>query len=120
MKHITFADKNLLTGDAVADLIIEYAVLLARRGDADSITINAYGGDGNEVVATLLLDQGASAVAETAQNSLPEPGNEEAETYMRDRIAALVRPSTAQAVHASDVDDAIEEIEKGYGRDGSL
>ena len=47
MKHLTFADKNLLTGDAVADLIIEYAVLLARRGDADSITINAYGGDGS-------------------------------------------------------------------------
>jgi hypothetical protein len=118
MKHLTFADKDLLIGDTAADLIIEYTVLLAKRSDADSVTINAYGADGNEVSATLLLDQGAVVIAETSHNSLPEPDNQNAESYLRNRIDALTTASTAQPLDAGEVDLAIEDMERGYGRDG--
>jgi hypothetical protein len=120
MKHLTFADKNLLIGDAAADLIIEYTVLLAKKSDADSVTVNAYGADGNEVSATLLLDQGAVVVAESSHNSLPEPDNQTAESYLRGRINAMTVASTAQPLDVGDVDSAIEDMERGYGSDGKV
>ncbi|MDQ0892761.1 hypothetical protein [Agromyces ramosus] len=89
MKHVTFADKSLLVDDATADLLLEYAAALARNGEADAVDIHAFGSDGDEVTATLLLDVGAPIMAETTNSSLPDPDNEPALSYMREQIARL-------------------------------
>ena len=89
MKHVTFADKSLLVDDETADMMLEYAAALARNGSADAVDIHAFGSDGDEVTATLLLDAGAPIMAETANTSMNEPDNAEALSYMREQLARL-------------------------------
>ncbi len=93
MKHVTFADKSLLVDDQTADVILEYAALLARQGDADNVTIHAFNEDGQEVEATLLLDAGAPLMAETTHTSLPDPDNGEILTYMREQLIRRSAPA---------------------------
>ncbi len=92
MKHVTFADKSLLVDDQTADVILEYAALLARQGDADSVTIHAFSSDGQEVEATMLLDTGAPLMAETTHTSLPDPDNAEVLAYMREQVIRRSSP----------------------------
>jgi hypothetical protein len=92
MKHVTFAEKSLLVGDEVADLLLEYATLVATSGRPDTVNVRAFGSDGQEVVATLLLDQGVPLMAETSQTSMVEPDNAEALDYMRERIKLMTSP----------------------------
>jgi len=86
MKHITFATKSLFVDDEAADTLLEYAALLAQSGDADTVELNAINADGNQVVATFLLDSGSPLMAETTTSSLEPPENGEAIAYMRTEI----------------------------------
>ena len=86
MMHLTFADKSLLVGNEVADLLVEYSAVLAEAGQADSIAVNAYSSDGQKVTAKFALSEGAAILAETTQTDLPDPDNEEAESYLREQI----------------------------------
>lgn len=92
MKHVTFAGKSLLVGDEVADLLMEYAALVASSGNADTVDVRAFGADGQEVIATLLLEQGVPIMAETSQSSMMEPDNAQALEYMREKIALMTSP----------------------------
>lgn len=89
MHHLTTADKSFIVGDVVADLTMRYAALIARVGSGDIVRITAIGGDGDEVVATLLLNSGTVLAAETVHSSQPEPDNRAAEQYLRERISSL-------------------------------
>jgi hypothetical protein len=95
MKHVTFADKSLLVGDEAADLLMEYATLVASSGDADRVNLRAFGSDGQEVIATILLDQGTPLMAETSHSSMVEPDNAEAMEYLRERIRLMTSPRLA-------------------------
>jgi hypothetical protein len=92
MKHITFADKSLLVDDRTADLLLEYAALLADRRKADTVDVIGIEPNGNEVTATFLLDAGAPLMAESTNATMTPPDNAEATTYMRERIMLLSSP----------------------------
>ncbi len=92
MKHPTYADKSLLVGDDIADLMLEYAALLGSNSIADTVEVQAVGSDGDEVVANFLLGEGAPLMTETTHSTIPEPENLESEVYMREQIA---RPTSA-------------------------
>jgi hypothetical protein len=87
MKHVTMADKSLLVGDDAADTLVEYAALIARLNSGDSVTLRAVGTDGEEVMATFLINSGTVLVAQSTFSNLPEPDNAEHVAYMRSRIA---------------------------------
>jgi hypothetical protein len=89
VKHVTVADKSLLAGDVAVDLLIEYATLLAQQNSADSIDLRAIGSDGDEVIATFLLNGGVTIIAETTTSTAPEPDNVKAEEYMHTRVEHL-------------------------------
>jgi hypothetical protein len=105
MKHLTFADKNFLVGDNLADAIIEYATALGERHTADSIDINAIGADGDEVSATLFLSTGVPLVAETTTSTLPEPNNDETVAYIEARLALFISPALVEPGHVFDSHD---------------
>jgi hypothetical protein len=86
MMHVTFADKSLLVGDTVADLLVEYSAVLAQAGQADSVSLTAYSSDGQKVTAKFALSEGAALLAESTQTDLPDPDNAEAESYLREQI----------------------------------
>ncbi|MDY0910449.1 hypothetical protein [Microbacterium sp. CFBP9034] len=98
MKHVTFADKSLLTGDETADLLVEYCAVLARAGDADTVDIVAYTVTGDKVTAKMLLNTGAPLMAETAHTDLAEPDNDDVTAYMREQIALRMSPPNAQSI----------------------
>ena len=89
MKHLTYADKGLLVGDEIADLLLQYSARLASSGVADTIDVHAFSSDGDEVTATFLLGEGAPLMAETTRSGLPEPDNSEAVQQITERIGRL-------------------------------
>jgi hypothetical protein len=88
VKHLLIADKTLLVGDEVAELLLRYGALLAQLRSGDSVSVHATDTDGNDVTAGLLLNSGTALVIQSATTSLPEPANAEAEAYLRSRIAS--------------------------------
>jgi hypothetical protein len=103
MKHVTYAEKSLLVGDDAADLMMKYASELANGGMSDTVSLNALGADGDEVVATLLLGQGAPLMAETSTTSLAALDNTEAVQYMREKLMQLADPHHAQPAQAPEL-----------------
>lgn len=97
VKHLTYANKSMLVGDETADLIVEYAALLAHTRDGDTVTLHVINSDGNEAEATFLLDTGAPLMAETVNTSVPEPDNSDAEDYMREQLLWRADSSPAAA-----------------------
>jgi hypothetical protein len=88
--------KDLLIGDEVADVLTEYAALIADRGLGDRVDVHAISSDGDEVTATIVLSAGTTILTETSRNSLPEPGNADAIAYMRERIRLATTPPNAR------------------------
>jgi hypothetical protein len=102
MKHVTYADKSLLMGDEAADTLLEYASALVNAGKADTVDVHAFGEDGQEVVATFLLETGAPVMAETTHTSMKEPDNWEAIAYMREHIERLTKEPPTIAHESAD------------------
>jgi hypothetical protein len=86
MHHMTMAEKSLLIGDRAAALLAEYAALIAKTGSGDAVQIHAYGVDGEEVVATAVLNSGTVLMVESTRSTLPEPDNTLLETYLQGRL----------------------------------
>ena len=93
MKHLTFADKNLLIDDALADALMDYVDVLLEHGTGDTVDFHALGSDGDEVTASIVMSAGMPLMTESSRNALPEPDNAEAVAYIEERMA-LLRPAT--------------------------
>jgi hypothetical protein len=96
MKELTYADKTVLVGDAAADTIIEYSALLAEKGHADSVILNAIAESGGLVVASFVLGSGTNLMAATTASDQPDPDNAEGIASMREAIDRLTTPVTVQ------------------------
>lgn len=96
MKHLTVESKDLLVGDEAADVLTEYAALIARQGGGDHVELRAYSGDGDNVVVSIVLSSGTTLIAESSHNTLPEPDNAEAIAYMREMIHKATSPPSVQ------------------------
>ena len=96
MKHLTYSEKSLLVSDQTADLVLEYASALSNQGASDTVNLTAFGSDGDEVTATLLLGQGAPLMAESVTTSMADPNNDEAIEYMQRKLQELASPAPAQ------------------------
>jgi hypothetical protein len=110
MMHLTYSDKDLLVGDEVARLIVEYAASLARDGSADTVEVRAYGSDADEVLATLLLGQGAPIMTETSHTSMNEPDNAGVVAYIRERMNSDDAPPAALPMEDTD-DSSMDAFE---------
>ncbi len=104
MKHLLIADKTLLVGDDVADLLLRYSALLAQIHSGDSVSLHATDTDGNDVTAGLLLNSGTALVIESATTGLPEPDNAEAEQYLRSRLGSY-ETAASQTIPGTDTEE---------------
>jgi hypothetical protein len=118
MMHLTFADKDLILGTEAAELVVEYAAALARQHTADTVRVSAYGADGDNVEALLLLDEGAPIMVETSHSDLPDPDNDEAVAYMRERMEGFANKSQALPVDPEDA-AAIADLEHDFDHPGT-
>jgi hypothetical protein len=63
VKRISYAETVFGTDDRVADLVLEYARLLARRGSADTVTVPGRVGDGAVEPVSLLVGPASQITA---------------------------------------------------------
>jgi hypothetical protein len=111
MKHVTFADKSLLMGDDAADVLLEYARLIADTSGADSVTVRAISPDGNTVDAGFLLNANSILMIESTNSEIEAPDNSEIVQEIRGRIEAITRPVTPRpADDWSNLDYDVEEV----------
>ncbi|MBF4463028.1 MULTISPECIES: hypothetical protein [unclassified Rathayibacter] len=109
MKHILFADKTIVVGDDAADALVEYAVALAARSQADDVEYLGIGADGATVRVTFLVNAASALVVETTPSDLPEPDNTDEIRRIRSRIDALTGTHPVQpAVHPITSDFDVE------------
>jgi hypothetical protein len=89
MKRIYYGEANFLVGDEAGDALVEYAVLVAKRGSADLVKLAVLGPDGNEETASFVLGPGTTVLVETTRSELTEPANDAAIASLRERMAEL-------------------------------
>ncbi|AWB90042.1 hypothetical protein [Homoserinimonas hongtaonis] len=105
MKHLSFGEKSLFIGDEAADALTNYAALLADRGRADTVVLNAIGPDGHTVEATFVLNEGASLMTETADEGFKEPENSDVVEYMNTRALGLLQGERGEPLNEEDAVD---------------
>ena len=111
MKHLSFSDKTVFVGDAAASALLAYAARLADSGRADTVDLNVIGPDGHLVVATFLLDPGASLMAEDADDAaFDEPDNSEAIAVMEKAMREL-RPTPISSMSSEEIASLIPDME---------
>jgi hypothetical protein len=92
MQHLTIEGKDLLVGDALADALTEYAAVIARTGSGDRVKIKALSPIGESTEVTVIFTSASAIVAETVESELPEPENEDATKYLRERSRSIMDP----------------------------
>ena len=106
MKHIAYAETVVATDDHVADLVLEYAKLLARANTADTVTIPGRVGEGGTEAVSLLIGP-ASQITTWAD---AEPFGDDvsgAVDELEQRIHRLAGgiPTSAEPPFGADLDD---------------
>jgi hypothetical protein len=99
--HVTFAEKSLFMGDDAADVLLEYAKVLADQGRADRVTLRAIGAEGHVVDVDMLLDSGTIIAAETTNSDANPPDNSENIADIRRRLALVTSPNNPKLDVAS-------------------
>lgn len=95
MKHITYDGNSWLVDDAVADAIVDYAVLLAQKESADSLEIAAINDQGDRQFVTLLIGPATMMTVERSTSELDPPDNTDPIARVRERIRQIVSPPSA-------------------------
>ena len=92
MKQLTYIDTVIRTDDEVADLVIQYAMVLAHHATSDTVTIPAIGPDDTVRDTTLLIGP-ASQLVVTSLDAPPRHDLDPraAVDHLRGRIAFLTR-----------------------------
>jgi hypothetical protein len=77
MKNIHYAGEVLMTGDAIADAVVQYAETLAKHGTSASIGIPVVTDSGVTTEANFLLGPASQLVAVTMDSDFADPQDDE-------------------------------------------
>jgi hypothetical protein len=89
MKRIHYASGSLLTGDAIADVLVRYAAALARAASAAEVRAPAILESGEVGEAVMLLGPASQILAESEPFAGPELRDEHFVHELDDRVSAL-------------------------------
>jgi hypothetical protein len=101
MKCISYVGRDLLTGDRIADAIMDYATVLARRARADRVDIPVLVDDGVSHVE-IILGPASQIAVETVTNEREDPVDEELVADLGRRAARLRDPKPMAMSEGSD------------------
>lgn len=107
MKKITYAGESILTSDDVASALVELTAALARRGEAEAVTIPICDQDGeNSMTAELVIGVGNDVLAVPVEGECGSPSFDTAASELRERLGGLGRSHSTSAVgsNADEVD----------------
>jgi len=108
MKLINYGDTDWLIGDDAASLLLEYSILMARGGSADTVDMDVLSPEGDDATVSFLLGPATMMTARSVPSELPEPDNAATIAEVRGRIESIVSPPV---VLPSDLSDVIDDYE---------
>ena len=76
MRRVYYSSGSILTGDAIAQAVLEFAEALAKDGRADIIEIPVVLGSGNHGTATLLVGPSSQLASVTEESEIAGPVDE--------------------------------------------
>lgn len=99
MKLIHYAGDELITGDAIADAVLEYAAALARTEGSVTLEVPVRFPDGHSASAVMLIGPASQLVAVPHDSEFDELVDDALVTSIRGSIASLshAHPQTAVA-----------------------
>ncbi|WP_348789392.1 hypothetical protein [Leifsonia sp. NPDC080035] len=89
MKRIHYASGAVLTGDAIAEVLVQYAAALAASNSAAEVHAPVRLETGEEGEAVMLLGPASQILAEQETSTQTELTNSEFVSELEERIAAL-------------------------------
>jgi hypothetical protein len=110
MKRIHYASGALVTGDEIADVLVRYAAVLAKRGLAAEVTAPVVTDDGIVGTALLLLGPASQILAEDA----PGDGNLEDPEFVAATEKAIASHETPRAGFVKSGTEDTEAIDLDY------
>jgi hypothetical protein len=99
VKHIHYDSATILTGDDVADAVIEYAAALSGGDRADTVAVPSVAPDGTLTTTKILIGPASELVVEDADDDVLE--TEDAEFVQRLRAAARTF-GHSEPIHAAE------------------
>ncbi len=67
MKRVAYAGGSFLTGDTIADALLDYAAVLARAGQADRVTVPGIGADDRVTEFDMVVGPASQLIAEAVE-----------------------------------------------------
>ncbi|GAA3339881.1 hypothetical protein GCM10017714_17370 [Curtobacterium pusillum] len=95
MKYIHYDGSLILTGDAIADAVVDYAAVLGANGRTDTVAIPAVADDGSVTRTTVLVGPASELTVSTAPDDELEP---EDRAFIRKLRDAASRAGSARPV----------------------
>lgn len=97
MKYINYDGSMILTGDAIADAVLDYAAILGANSRTDTVAIPAVADDGSVTRTTVLIGPASELTLSAAPDDELEPEDRAFIAHLRD---AAVRAGDARPVDA--------------------
>jgi len=111
MKRILYNGGTVITGDAIAHAIIEYASELARHESSDTVDIPTVNAEGDYARAEMLLGPASQFVIETIAAEQEDPADEALVTEIEAKTAQLLAPRPVASADTSGYPDFDEPTE---------
>jgi hypothetical protein len=89
MKRIMYAGGSFMTGDRIADAVLDYAAVLARAGSADHLRVPGLGVDDRWHVYDVLIGPASQLLAEDVDTLIEDVGDESFLADLRARSGAV-------------------------------
>lgn len=106
-----YAGDELLTGDEIAEALLEYGQALALNGTASKVEIPTLEADGSRSTTTVLVGPASQIIAKSADTEFEELRDAGVVADLQARTRALrPNPSAPPMVSSSDVPDWVEDL----------
>ncbi|MFS0729633.1 hypothetical protein ABC270_06060 [Curtobacterium sp. 1P10AnD] len=73
MKYISYENVDIMTGDLIADAVLDYAAVLGANARTDTIAVPSVGLDGSLVATSMLIGPASEFVVVPAPDDVLEP-----------------------------------------------
>ncbi len=92
MRRVYYSSGSMLTGDSIANAVLEYAEALAKNGRADIVEIPVVLASGASGTATLLIGPSSQLASVTEESELRQPFDDSLVDDLRQRATRLNTP----------------------------
>ena len=117
MKLINYGDTDWLIGDDAATLLLEYSVLMAKGGSADSVDVAVLKTDGSPESVSFLIGPATMMTSRAFDTAFDEPDNELAVARMERAMRDLV-PTPISRMTSSEIESLARTFEGSDDADG--